>query len=123
MTEIQKKEILSMRIKGMGYGEIAKGLELSINTVKSFCHRNEGKCEQCGMPVQQLTGRKHKRFCSDSCRIRWWNAHKDLVNRRRFYEVRCSYCQRDFYVYGKNKRKYCSHQCYINERFGGNNEE
>ena len=106
-----------------------------MNTVKSFCHRRAAKpkCEEpdskthrclcCGVPVAQNPGRKEKKFCSDKCRNKWWTARLDLVNRKAFREIVCVGCGRTFTVYGQVKRKYCSHQCYIEARFGRDDNE
>lgn len=37
MTENQKAKITQLRKAGYGYGKIAKTLDISLNTVKSFC--------------------------------------------------------------------------------------
>ena len=86
MTDEQKQQIIALRRDGVGYGRIAARLQISINTVKSFCRRHSlaakkaaSVCEQCGGPIEQNPGRKRKRFCSDSCRNKWWNAHLELV--------------------------------------------
>ncbi len=78
MQPLQKHQIIALRRDGTGYGQIASTVGISINTVKSFCRRHDltGKktdsvCEQCGRPVLQQPGRKHKRFCSDACRNKW----------------------------------------------------
>ena len=57
---------------------IAAVLDLSVNTVKSHIRRHPERpntlaCEYCGKPVLQNEGRKAKRFCSDKCRITYWN--------------------------------------------------
>ena len=135
MTDNQKTLIPIYREKGMSYKEIADALVLSINTVKTFCKRNGlggvrtiasatdevmvKACECCGNPVSQNPGRKQKRFCSDSCRNHWWNTHMEDVDRRANYECVCECCGKTFSSYGNKKRKYCSHSCYINGRFGG----
>ena len=77
----------------------------------------------CGAPVAQNTGRKEKKFCSDKCRNKWWNAHLDKVDRRVIREVTCAGCGKTFSVYGQAARKYCSHDCYIRHRFGGSADE
>ena len=128
MTENEKNTIITLRSRGMGYGEIAERLAMSINTVKSFCRRYAGRtsgpksaCEHCGKAVEQIAGRKHKRFCCDKCRNRWWNSHLELVQRKAYHMVRCSRCHKDFAVYGNKAqagRKYCSRECYFQERFG-----
>lgn len=136
MTEEQKDKILDYRKKGQGYKMISKLTGLSLNTIKSFCRRNSLKdadlkrknqkflyCEQCGKLVEQAEKRKKKRFCSDDCRNKWWNAHLELVKRKSNYELICLECRKKFYVYGNADRKYCSHQCYIQHRFGGKENE
>ena len=135
MTENQKKLIQIYREKGMSYKEIADALSVSINTIKTFCKRNGlggvrtagilaaevmvTACKCCGKPVPQNPGRKQKRFCSDRCRNQWWNTHMEDVYRKANYECVCEYCGKTFLSYGNKSRKYCSHNCYINGRFGG----
>lgn len=76
-------------------------------------------CECCGKEVMQKPGRKLKRFCSDKCRNAWWNQHQDQVNKKANYEYVCPCCKKTFIAYGNANRKYCSHECYIEDRFGG----
>lgn len=126
MNDEQKQKIISLRRNGAGYGGIATELGISINTVKSFCRRNSltapkmgTACEECGKPITQNPGRKRKRFCSDACRNKWWNSHLDLVKRKANYTYTCPACGKEFTVYGDSHRKFCSHACYIEYRFGG----
>lgn len=126
MNDEQKQKIISLRRDGAGYGSIATELGISINTVKSFCRRNSltapkksSICEECGKPITQNPGRKRKRFCSDACRNKWWNNHLDLVRRKANYTFTCPACGKEFTVYGDSHRKFCSHACYIEYRFGG----
>ena len=134
MTNTEKVRIEEMRRAGMGYSRIAKALGLSDNTIKSYCRRNnltgiyeapqpttDGTrlCQCCGKEIPQITGRKEKKFCSDSCRTKWWNSHLDQVMRKAVYEFTCAYCHKPFTAYGNSHRKYCSHRCYLADRFGG----
>ena len=126
MTDEQKQQIIALRRDGAGYGRIAAQLQLSINTVKSFCRRHSlvakseaSVCEQCGKPIEQNPGRKRKRFCCDDCRNKWWNEHLELVKRNAVYTYTCPACGKEFMVYGNSHRKFCSHACYIAYRFGG----
>ena len=134
MTDKQKNQIAVYRGQGLGYSVIARMMGLSVNTIKAHCRRNGlgGKraledhsditvyaCENCGKPVQQNKGRKKKRFCCDRCRNTWWNAHLELVNRKANYECTCKKCGKNFISYGNKDRKYCCHECYIEDRFGG----
>ena len=126
MTNEQKQRLICLRRGGAGYGQIAQGLGVSINTVKSFCRRHglaaeshESVCEQCGIPVSQNPGRKRKRFCSDACRNKWWNSHLELVQRKSAHTFVCQNCGKEFTIYGDCRRKFCCHKCYIEYRFGG----
>ena len=132
MTEEQKSQIKAFRNNGLGYKLIAKELGISVNSVKSFCRRNElcdtskdetPRCEQCGKALQNIPGKKKKRFCSDRCRQTWWNSHLDIVKRKAVYVYICPVCRKEFSVYGNAKRKYCSHQCYVEGRYGGAGNE
>ena len=129
LTEIEKTEIRRQRIEGVGYLRIANSMGISVNTIRSFCKRNDlaGRarkkdgvqpCKCCGSPVRQNPGRKEKKFCSDECRVKWWNAHQNQVNRNAVYEFTCAHCGKSFTAYGNDHRKYCSHDCYIKDRFG-----
>lgn len=33
--------------------------------------------------------------------------------------IRCPHCGKEFHIYGDKRRKYCSHECYIADRFKG----
>ena len=138
MTPDEKSRLSTMRKAGWSYTEIAAELGISKNTVKTFCRRNEltpevenapveiapvsttdRLCPHCGKPVIQPQGRKEKKFCSDTCRNRWWNSHMNMVKRKAIYEYTCPTCGSAFTAYGNNHRKYCCHDCYIADRFGG----
>lgn len=133
MTEIQKKQIDIMRCAGKGYKTIAKLLGISENTVKSYFRRNKLQpgevavinenahyCPSCGVEVEQTAKRKLKRFCSDACRIKWWNSHLDQVNRKANHEEVCCQCGKTYTAYGIAVRKFCSRECYYMNRYGGN---
>lgn len=126
MTKHQKEKIKHLRINGYSYTKIAKHLSISENTIKSFCRRNnlgnasisnfdqpdDSFCRQCGVLLIHLAGAKKKRFCSDKCRLKWWNAHPEAVNRKAIYTFTCTFCGITFESYGNKKRKYCSRACY-----------
>ena len=132
MTDAQRIQIGNLREAGLGYKKIAEQMELSENTVKTYCRRHglggnmaqqenvtKEVCLCCGVAVKQNPGRKQKKFCSDKCRNKWWNSNLDKVNRKAMYEYECSYCKKPFSAYGNANRKYCSHECYVADRFGG----
>ena len=130
MTQTQKEQIAAMRRQGLGYGKIAASLGLSQNSIKSVCRRNNlisvtpirqrrtacGACEECGKALLQIPETKKKRFCSDKCRMAWWAAHPEAVNRKAVYHFTCPVCGASFASYGNANRKYCSRSCYAQSR-------
>lgn len=74
-------------------------------------------CEQCGVLVKQHPKRKRKRFCSDACRMRWWNDHRYL-REPNTVEINCRNCGKVVKAIKGNRRKYCCHECYIKDRLG-----
>ena len=130
MTNQQRNQIRTMRLQGVGYVKIGKILGISDNTVRSFCRRNglDGKakntvaCNQCGKLIKVVPKQKPKKFCSDSCRNAWWKEHPECITKKAVYEFTCACCGRHFTAYGNSRRKYCSHACYIADRFGKERE-
>lgn len=121
-----KSQVEQLRNNGLGYKRIASVLGVSVNTVKSICQRNhiernqtEEGCKFCGGALYHIKGKKKKKYCSDNCRLKWWNSHPSKVNKKAYYEYQCATCQKCFIAYGQATRKFCSHQCYIVYRFGG----
>ena len=132
MTDLQKDQISTLRSQGYGYKKIGQLMGLSVNTVKTYCKRHdlggavtnqpcstEKACKCCGASLIQTPGRKRRVFCSDACRTKWWNAHPELVNHRSDRQVICAHCGQIFNVTQNSARKYCSHTCYIADRFHG----
>lgn len=138
MTEFQAKQIRELRLKGTGYRVIASVVGLSRDVVRNYCkgHGLDGfasvltlnmkeqmdmghACLCCGKELKQpATGRRRK-FCSEKCRREWWAAHQNDIQRKptAYYEKTCVYCGKTFSAYGNRNRKYCSHECYVRDRF------
>ena len=125
MTTAQKQRIEFLRGKGERYASIADDLGISENTVKSYCRRNNigiaikqeqsvatNTCSNCGCPLRHTPGSKHKRFCSEKCRMAWWKAHPEAVDRKAVYRFVCPTCAKSFEAYGNANRKYCSRACF-----------
>ena len=74
------------------------------------------RCMTCGAFVAQPTGRREKKFCSDKCRMAWWNSHPEAINKKAYYTLVCEECGKEFESYGNNRRKYCCRNCYLNAR-------
>lgn len=129
MTNEQKEQIIAYKRDGFGYKKIGQLMGLSENTIKSFYKRNKPEenqtdvqdsiCPCCGKSIRVSTGRKQRKFCSDKCRMKWWNEHLDRVDKKANYEFVCACCKKPFTAYGNAHRKYCCHECYIEDRFGG----
>lgn len=135
MTNEQKYKIAELRQSGYGYANIADALGLTKNQVSAYCRRAgrtgtkaavgttdvpaSNCCRNCGKPLMQVAGRKPLKFCSDACRIHWWNTHPDAVDKKAFYDFTCACCGKPFRAYGNSRRKYCCHACYVQARFQG----
>lgn len=127
MTTDQKKIITEMRKRGRTYANIAEILSISESTIKTYCRRtrlteDSAKavlvCKQCGKPIKVKDKHRARQFCSDQCRAAWWYANRGSKPRTE-YQLICSNCSQPFVSIGNKARKYCSHQCYIDARFGG----
>lgn len=139
MDGFQKEQIRNLRREGMSYAEIAKQVDVSRDAVISFCRRNglqeikkpmpvvntdaADVCRECGKPLIQVNGMKRCVFCSKECRVKWWKEHPERPNQKAVYQYTCPHCGKPFSAYGNSKRKYCSHACYISDRFGGGADE
>lgn len=127
MTNEQKENVRKMRGAGASYAKIAGALGLSENTVQSFCRRNNltdgfvkngepnGKgtlfCLSCGTPIRRTPGYRGRKYCSDRCRIAWWNKRPAAPGRRSTRSFACLACGKQFDAYGGRERKYCSRSC------------
>lgn len=136
MTNEQKAMVYELRSQGLSYRKIASATGVNLETVKSHCRRQrvgsnaaidsaemevipvaKDRCKNCGAEIWQMPKRKKKLFCCDKCRNQWWNKHLDSVNRKAYYKMVCQNCGKTFIMYGDSRRKYCCHECYIEERF------
>ena len=138
MTQEEARQITSLRLKGLGYKSIAMVIGISRENVRYYCqtHGLAGKadeikiqsteqknnpmvCKHCGKDIKRNPQSGKKLFCSDECRRAWWKSHPQDAQHgtEATYECTCAYCRRKFYSYGNKNRKYCSHDCYIQDRF------
>lgn len=132
MTDLEKKRIAELRENGLSYNAIAAELGLLTGTVKMYCTRHGlggkrapevsgikdhfGCCEQCGKPVEQIAHRKHKRFCSTECRMKWWGEHPEKRRPKTSHTFTCRNCGMTFSVYGETDRAFCSRKCFAEYR-------
>lgn len=138
MTEFQAEQIENLRKQGVGYRSIGTIVGLSRDIVRNYCKSKGldgyasditvniqeqmalGKaCWCCGKPIAQTRTGRPRKFCSDRCRRTWWAAHPEAGNHKAeaTYHMTCAYCGKPFISYGNKNRKYCSHPCYIRDRF------
>lgn len=133
VTQQQKEQTLRLRAVGISFGKIASALGISVNTVKSYCRRNPAtaetmsvpqtvihadRCPQCSALLQQSPGHRQKRFCSPKCRMAWWKAHPEQMDRKKLYPAECQHCGGIFMQYRSRPRKFCSRGCYLAHRYG-----
>lgn len=140
MTDIEKTNIRRMRKEGQSYSQIALALNINKNTVKAFCRRSRLQtsekvktkskeketcfvCKNCGKPLKKGTKGKPKKFCCEKCRREWWKVNDKELNKKAYYTLICAECGIKFKSYGNKKRKFCSHACYINNRFKKGSED
>lgn len=133
MTADQKQQIQQMRQKGLSYLQIAAALNISENTIKSYCRRNNlgtmkspkpqaakeihSSCKHCEKPLTHGTKGQPRKFCSDMCRRAWWKTNDNHLMKKAYYTFKCIECGQKFESYGNKNRKFCGHACYIKNRF------
>ena len=78
-------------------------------------------CAYCGGPMKKAKTGRPRRFCSEACRRAYWKMHREEINKSpgAVYTMECPYCGKIFESYGNKKRKYCCHEHYVLDRFGG----
>ena len=120
MTKEEKRRVLELCAAGAGYRTISEMTGISKSTVAYFLkNRSEEPaqaCLQCGAKLEHTPHRKKRKFCSDKCRMLWWNSHQGEVNRQAYYTFTCQECGKEFISYGNDHRKYCSRKCYSDHR-------
>ncbi len=137
MTDEEKNRVLELRASGKGARAISKVINVPENTIKTYLRRHPfadvpikpepieypeaetPKCKWCKKPVIRYEGKRPRLFCGDICRMAWWKEHQEELNKKAIYEYECAYCHKPFTAYGNSTRKYCSHECYVNDRYGG----
>lgn len=117
MTEKQKHDIVKLRIDGMKQKDIAEVTGVGESVVKTLCAKYSIKpgvriCANCFSELPRYSSK----FCSRECMINWWKLHRKEQPHREFHFV-CQHCKKEFVRYRNDHPKYCSHDCYIKERY------
>lgn len=121
MSNIEK--VRQLKLQGQTYREISVKIGLPVGTIKSIWSRsnkievNFSKCKYCGSEISSQKGKKAKQFCTDKCRMAWWNSHRHLVNIKTIFQFTCNRCGKEFTSNSHKDRKYCSHSCYLEGRY------
>lgn len=131
MNSKEKSRIIELRQEGLGYKRIAGELNISVNTIKSFCRSHHLtskyfpkpiKCKTCRKEIQQNCKRKARVFCCETCKQKWWNEHRTSYKNTQLIDTICLSCGKPFKSYSKTQRKFCCHGCYVHYRFKGGDE-
>ena len=121
MTDNQKNQIAAMRKRKATYSEISRTLGIPIGTIKNYCFRygltestqeNKPRCKNCGAELHQTANARPRLFCSDHCRLTWWNKHRRERISTKIIPHTCPTCGKIFADYSGANRKYCSQHCY-----------
>ena len=121
MTTEEMRSVKELMLQGLGYRRIAALTGLSADTVKSYCRRHNdhpqifstdlAHCLNCGKTITQIPHHRPRKYCSDSCRMLYWNSHRDLVQNKKQSTMLCQLCGKEFISPGNSNRKYCSREC------------
>lgn len=121
MRDEEREAIERLRELGWGYRKIATALGLSRDVVRNYCKRIKMAgyivdtekilcCQNCHKPLSQSKIGRRRKFCSDKCRREWGSTHPKI------YKHDCQFCEKKFESRA-SRQKYCSHKCYIRDRF------
>ncbi|WP_075979942.1 RNA polymerase subunit sigma-24 [Bacillus massilinigeriensis] len=135
MNDEQRSQIRIMRYEGIGYKRIGDALGLSRDIIRGYCKRHglDGRatelvvnkdedekfkqkithvyCLTCGSKLEQKVMGKKRKYCSIECKRKW---EKDNP---KIYKLRCDYCRKEYLSERVKKRKFCSNDCYVRNRF------
>lgn len=133
MTEEQRLQIKVMRYQRIGYMKITEATGLLRDSVRFYCKRNGldgfGKdlkvkidekfisevsyqyCLSCGLKLEHPKRGAKKKYCSLACKRDWERDNPKL------YKLHCDYCRKEYISERVKKRKFCSNDCYVRDRF------
>ncbi|MFP7442928.1 RNA polymerase subunit sigma-70 [Bacillus infantis] len=136
MNDEQRKQIKILRYQGLGYKKIAESMGLSRDVVRGYCKRhglnglatelvlNQDEddkfikeitymyCLSFGSELEQNQGRGAKRKnCSIECKRKFEKENPKI------YKLHCDYCRKEYLSERVQKRKFCSNDCYVRNRF------
>ena len=145
----EREKVRELRMWEMSCAEIAERLGIPEGTVILYClklglpatgpcrrlplpeedeewlryHRREPKyanCPVCGKKIiQPLIGRP-KKFCSRTCKNKFWNDRWRAEKEKHGRQAVCENCGEIFYAVneGKKPQRFCCQDCYFEFRYG-----
>ena len=145
----EREKVRELRMREMGCADIAKQLDIPEGIVILHClklglpatgpcrrlplpeedeewlryHRREPKyanCPVCGKKIiQPLIGRP-KKFCSRTCKNKFWNDRWRAEKEKHGRQAVCENCGEIFYAVneGKKPQRFCCQDCYFEFRYG-----
>lgn len=113
MTDKEKRTIDSLAAKKVPITKIAEQVGMSKNTVKSYLQRKKlpDVCLNCGTTLKHIPHHKKKKFCSDKCRMHYWNTHPQEMSLKNATVIKCESCGKEVFSYRKKPRRFCSRAC------------
>lgn len=107
-----------LHAQNIGYGQIAKILNVSKDTLKSALRRKtireqsgRSRCAICGKVIEVKSIGKKRLYCSDRCRYLAWKEKNKDWKRKRTKPSICLYCGKEFLGYSCHHQKFCSREC------------
>ena len=118
MTDIEKITIDALAANNVPVAKIAEQVGISRNTIKSYLQRKKAAdvCLNCGAVLKHFPHHKKKKFCSDKCRMHYWNTHPQEMALKKAIIIKCEHCGKDVLSYRKKARRYCSRACAVEGR-------
>ncbi len=113
MTDKEKTTIDNVAASRTSITDISEKLHISRNTVKSYLQRKKtvDVCLSCGAVLTHIPKKKKKKFCSDKCRMHYWNTHPNEMSHINAVVIKCEVCGKDVLSYRKKTRRFCSREC------------
>ena len=118
MTDKERIVVDALVANNVPVSKIAAQIGISKNTIKSYLQRKKVSdvCLNCGSVLKHIPHHKKKKFCSDKCRMHYWNTHPQEMTLKNATIIKCEYCGKDVFSYRKKARRYCSRACAIEGR-------
>ncbi|MBQ8953873.1 MAG: hypothetical protein IJ048_07125 [Clostridia bacterium] len=115
MNQLQMETIESLRAEGLTYDKIASAMSMSLSAIKMYFSRKKAKIPRCDQCRCRLVAKSKKaRFCSDSCRFKWYQSHLDTSSNPEKYIHNCLTCGKVFFAV--KPASFCSRPCYYQSR-------